>query len=164
MTLQTALATAIVAGDQVWIAQGSYTPHADDPAATFTIPAGVLVYGGFAGNEAALADRAGAATILSGDLMSDDIARPAATVDRTAYDATRDDNSYTVVTITGADVTLDRLTIEGGERGTTVGTSNHGAGLYTGAGTTGTTLTDCTFNNNNANDDGGGAYLMQQPP
>ena len=148
MTLEAALVAAIVAGDQVWIAQGTYKPHGTDRATTFTIPEGVGVYGGFAGNEAALADRAGTATILSGDLMSDD-----------SGTTNRDDNSYTVVTITGADVTLDGLTIEGGERGTTVGTSNHGAGLYTGAGTTGTTLTACTFNNNSADDNGGGAYF-----
>ena len=50
------------ADDQIWIAAGIYKPgtvlDADAPTnaereATFTIPAGVKLYGGFAGNEAA---------------------------------------------------------------------------------------------------------------
>ena len=166
MTLQAALGIAIVAGDQIWIAAGTYTPHADDRAATFTIPAGVLVYGGFDpvadASDTDASSRSGAATILSGDLLGDDIARPEATEDQTTYDASRDDNSYTVVTIGGANVTLNGLTIEGGERGTEVtnfGTRHHGAGLFAGVGTTGTTLTACTFNNNSADDNGGGAYF-----
>ena len=59
-TLQEALRVS-GADDQIWIAAGTYTPGpADDsdPAtdereATFTIPEGVKLYGGFAGNEAA---------------------------------------------------------------------------------------------------------------
>ena len=163
MTLQAALATFITAGDQIWIAGGIYKPHADDRTVSFTIPAGILVYGGFAGNEAALADRAGTATILSGDLSGNDIARPAAGADRTTYNATRTDNSYTVVTITGRNVTLDGLTITAGERGTDLDgagpeTFLGGAGLYAGAGTTGATLMGCAFTNNEA-ESGGGAYF-----
>ena len=61
MTLQAAL-TASGADDQIWIAAGTYTPgtvlDADAPTnaereATFTIPTGVKLYGGFAGDEAA---------------------------------------------------------------------------------------------------------------
>ena len=172
MNLEVALAASTTSGDQVWIAQGAYTPHADDRDATFTIPAGVLVYGGFAGTEAALADRTGGATILSGDLMGNDGTRPVrppATDDQTAYNAalvtynaTRDDNSRTVVTVGGANVTLNGLTIEGGERGTRDIDSpsrSHGAGLFAGVGTMGTTLTACTFNNNNSGYWGGGAYF-----
>ena len=175
MSLQAALAAANTPGDQVWIAAGTYRPGVaddgndatDERAATFTIQAGVLVYGGFAGTEAALADRAGGATILLGDLAGDDIARPVATASQTAYNNSRDDNSYTVVTIGGANVTLNGLTIEGGERGTEIrnslGTSHHGAGLYAGAGTTDITLMACTFNNNNSTDGGGGgAYFTER--
>ena len=84
--LQAALAASTTSGNQVWIAAGTYKPHADDRTATFTIPEGVLVYGGFAGNEAddfdpATTARMGAATILSGDLMSDDGTRPAPPAD-----------------------------------------------------------------------------------
>ena len=126
-------------------------------------PRGVLVYGGFSGNEAALANRAGGATILSGDLIGDDIARPA-TGDRTAYNASRDDNSNTVVTLAGANVTLDGLTITAGQGGTDFdgtgpSTDIVGAGLFAGAGITGTTLTDCIFTNNESGSHGGGAFF-----
>ena len=46
MTLHAAL-TASVWGDQVWIAAGTYKPDATDRTVTFSIPEGVLVYGGF---------------------------------------------------------------------------------------------------------------------
>ena len=59
-------------GDSLFVAAGTYKPTTGTSrAATFNIPAGVLVYGGFAGNEANLAARdlsAGNETILSGDL------------------------------------------------------------------------------------------------
>ena len=164
--LQAALEASNTAGDQVWIAAGTYNPHATDRTVTFSIPAGVLVYGGFAGNEATLANRAGGATILSGDLLGDDGTRPVrplATADQTVYnaaravyDATRDDNSNnTVVTITGANVTLDGLTITAGN----LQTYDSGGGLYAGSGTADATLTGCTFTNNEAGDIGGGAFF-----
>ena len=174
MNLQAALA-ASDSLDQVWIAAGTYKPHADDRSATFSVSEGVLVYGGFVGDEADNFDhknnpRMGAATILSGDLLNDDIARPAAGADQTAYNASRDDNSHTVVTIAGKNVTLDGLTIGGGQRGTLVvgegffGEDYFGAGLYAGAGTAGATLTGCTFTNNSVesgfgNSFGGGAFF-----
>ena len=164
MTLQAALAAATIAGDQVWIEAGTYKPHADDRTATFTVPAGVLVYGGFAGMETALADRAGGATILSGDLLGDDIARPARGASLGAYNAVRDDNSRTVVTVTGAGVTLDGLTITAGDGGTVVdlgfGIGGVGGGLYATAGTTGATLMGCTFTSNDARY-GGGAFFSE---
>lgn len=48
--LQSALALASW-GDSVWIANGTYYPSENDRAATFVIPAGVVVLGGFAGVE-----------------------------------------------------------------------------------------------------------------
>ena len=143
MTLQAALAVATV-GDQVWIAQGIYrpgvaddsNPDTDERAATFRIPEGVFVYGGFVGTDLAIDDdgfdpvagtdgRARGVdgaftneTILSGDLATDDGTQPAAGATQPvidAYAATRDDNSHTVVTIAGAGVRLNGLTITAGE-------------------------------------------------
>ena len=168
MMLQAALSASTTAGDQVWIAEGTYKPHADDRAATFSISTGVLVYGGFDGTEADDFDpannlRTGSETILSGDLLGDDIERPAAGSDQTAYDASRDDNSYTVVTISGADLTLDGLVISGGERGTEEdkfgNTKYYGAGLYGGSGAGGLTLQNVILRSNNAEHEGGGAYF-----
>ena len=183
MTLKAALMASTTAGDQIWITAGTYMPHEDDRTATFTIPEGVLVYGGFAGDEntftpddpltpanedTRLRNAEGVltnVTILSGDLMRDDGTRPVQPAEgedmtaynaaRAAYDATRDDNSYTVVTIAGENVTLDGLTITAGADG------NQGAGLYVGDGTAGITLTGCTFNNNSADNFGGGAYFRE---
>ena len=168
MTLKAALAASDPL-DQVWIASGTYQPDSIDQAATFTIPEGVLVYGGFVGDEADNFDpmttaRTGAATILSGDLLGDDTIRTA-----TGYAATRDDNSNTVVTIAGENVTLNGLTIQGGEGGTytDVGEGafrDFGAGLYSDFANT--TVVSCTFRANNAPNTGtseigigGGAYF-----
>lgn len=63
------------AGDRVWLAEGTYTPGIEevpgDPrSATFLFPADTRLYGGFAGNELTLADRAGLfdTTVLSGEV------------------------------------------------------------------------------------------------
>ena len=166
MTLQAALASDFVIGDQLWIAAGTYKPDSADRIATFTIPAGVRVYGGFAGTETAISERTGAATILSGDLLGDDTIRTAAN-----YDGTRDDNSYRVVYVSGANVVLDGLTITAGEIGSQINESvTGGAGLFTDVGTAGTVLRNCLFTNNNARVDstsgstsgsGGGAYFFE---
>ena len=148
MDLQAALMASTTAGDQVWIEAGTYKPHADDRTATFRIPGGVLVYGGFSGDEAALADRSGGATTLSGDLLGDDMSRPGEGEDGTAYIASRDDNSYSVVRIAGAGVTLDGLTITAGERGAEFDEAHAGAGLYAMQGATGSVVSNCNFTNN----------------
>lgn len=69
-SLSTALQNA-VSGDEIWVAQGVYTPHPTDINASFIFKNGVKLYGGFAGNETLLADRAdttGTTTFLSGSL------------------------------------------------------------------------------------------------
>ncbi len=64
---------AAQSGDSIWVAEGRYTPHnhATNPrASTFNIPGNVYLYGGFAGVETSLAQRAGAfeRTLLDGDV------------------------------------------------------------------------------------------------
>ena len=51
-------------GDRIWLAEGHYVPDIErtpgDPrSVTFFVPAGVRIYGGFAGNEGTFAARAG---------------------------------------------------------------------------------------------------------
>ena len=68
--LQIALQAA-QAGDEVWVAQGTYYPTTTtDRAVSFEPKSGVMLYGGFAGNETTLDQRDWAVqvTILSGDI------------------------------------------------------------------------------------------------
>ncbi len=79
--LQKALSLA-EAGDQIWVATGTYKPdydvntgqHTGDREATFQLISGVETYGGFDGMESSLEERAGLfdQTILSGDVLGDD--------------------------------------------------------------------------------------------
>ncbi len=96
----------------IWVAAGTYKPHASDRRGTFNIPTNVKLYGGFAGNETDLSERDIQAntTTLSGDLQGNDNAVI------TDIEATRQDNSYHVVTIRGnaQNVVLDGFTITGG--------------------------------------------------
>ena len=145
-TLQAALTAAVVPGDQVWIAASEYVPHVDDRAATFSIPAGVEVYGGFnPATDNAIDSRTGGATILSGDLGDND------------GGGNYDDNSYTVVTVGGDDVTLDGLTIQAGEGGSDFSFQSTdfltidvlvGAGLLSDFDNT--SVVDCDFQSNRA--------------
>ncbi|MDF9831495.1 choice-of-anchor Q domain-containing protein [Parabacteroides sp. PF5-6] len=89
---------------EIWVAQGTYYPKykvgidTDDRDRAFVIPAGVEVYGGFAGGEENLSDRGWATnpTILSGEIGENGI----------------DDNCFRVVYLTGG--TLDGFHITGG--------------------------------------------------
>lgn len=80
--------SAAVAGDEIWVAAGSYREH-------FSIPAGVWLYGGFAGTETSLSQRdiRANASIITGD------------------------SEYTVVRMTGTDLPsgLDGFTLTGAQ-------------------------------------------------
>lgn len=77
--LQDGLARAR-AGDQIWVGEGAYRPDQGqdqtpgDRAATFRQSAAIELYGGFAGDEQTLEQRAGLFddTVLSGDLAEND--------------------------------------------------------------------------------------------
>ncbi|MFN8465856.1 MAG: hypothetical protein U0X20_09910 [Caldilineaceae bacterium] len=73
--LQSALKQAGVGeGTEVWVAQGVYTPGITYTA-TFSIPAGVAIYGGFAATETERTQRDWVAnvTVLSGDIDHNDV-------------------------------------------------------------------------------------------
>ncbi|HEX8683017.1 MAG TPA: LamG-like jellyroll fold domain-containing protein, partial [Ardenticatenaceae bacterium] len=77
---------------EIWVAGGSYYPDEGrgqsdgSSSSTFTLPAGVKVYGGFAGNETSLSERDWTAnpTILSGDIAQDDLTEATGVVGDTA--------------------------------------------------------------------------------
>ena len=168
-TLQDALAIA-VAGDQIWVASGTYTPgEPGDRTATFGLISGVEIYGGFVGTEVNRNERNPAInlTILSGDLNGNDI--EVLEPSELTNEPTRSDNSYHVVTGSDADETavLDGFVITGGNAN---GSGNyHGGGMINvsragGSVSANPTLANCTFHRNSAGRRGGGIYSETGTP
>lgn len=100
MSLQSALTipTGSTCNDmiEVWVAKGTYKPHANDVNTAFSIPSAYRLYGGFAGTEVSLNQRNSSllfttnSTKLSGDLSGND----------TPDFGNRSDNSKQVVRMT----------------------------------------------------------------
>jgi predicted outer membrane repeat protein len=135
-SLQSALGSA-GQGDEIWVAAGTYLPHATDAAVSFNMIEGVDLYGGFTGFEFAREARDWSTneTILSGDIG-------------TTGDAS--DNSYHVVV--GASARLDGFTvIAGNARGTSP--DNFGGGMYNED--VAPVVANCWFKQNHAINDGG---------
>ncbi|MDJ0502017.1 MAG: cadherin domain-containing protein, partial [Nostocales cyanobacterium LE14-WE4] len=147
-SLQSAI-TAAPAGDEIWVAAGTYKPTTGtDRTASFTLKNNVAIYGGFAGTETALNQRniASNATILSGEIGASGIA----------------DNAYHVVSATGTISTplgnssiLDGFTITGGNANGTTGNQDDGGGMYVSGASP--TLRNITFRDNNGTN-GGALY------
>ncbi len=147
--------TAADAQDEVWIAEGTYTPHASDRDISFEMKENVNIYGGFEGTENALGDRTPSLTdfitVLSGDLSNND--------NYTTPGTTLDENSYHV--IEGANnAILDGVTIQGGKADASSANAT-GGGMYNFA--TAPTLNNITFSNNSA-EFGGGMYNISSNP
>ena len=105
--------------DEIWVAEGAYTPAAPggNIYATFALPDGVALYGGFAGTETRREQRDWMAhpTVLSGDLNGDD----------GPEFANRVDNSRTIITGDGLGAAnLDGFIVHDG-----YATTSPGAGL-----------------------------------
>ena len=149
--LQDGLAAAD-AGDEVWVAEGSYTPapRDGDREATFQLISGVGLYGGFAGDETNRDQRDWETneTILTGDLNGDD------GPDYTQYD----ENSYHVVTGSGTNLSavLDGFTISAGNADGP-GSNANGAGIHIEAGSP--TVGNCLLLANRADSLGGAIYI-----
>lgn len=142
--------SASEAGDQIWVARGTYRPSdVGDRGASFHLAPGVSLYGGFLGVEASLAERAGlfSETVLSGDLNDDDGADL----------GTKSDNSYHVVrSSTAALARLDGFTVRGGfARDAALPADRDGGGLWIEDGVL--LVANCFFEDNLANN-GGAVY------
>jgi len=146
--LQSALAIANE-GDQVFVAEGTYTPtNSADRDISFVIPSGVGVFGGFSGTETELSQRNlnENITILSGNIGNN----------------TAGDNSHHVVDIsnTSDSTFLNGFTITGGraDQANNGGTNREdGAGIF--GNNANALLSNLVITNNSALDDGGGLFL-----
>lgn len=80
---------------EIWVAQGTYTPDegSGDRSAHFAITRNLQLYGGFAGNEASLAERASTDPTLT--ILSGEIGDP----------GSRDDNSYRLLLLDTENIT-----------------------------------------------------------
>ncbi|MEM8954445.1 MAG: right-handed parallel beta-helix repeat-containing protein [Verrucomicrobiota bacterium] len=151
---------AAAAGNEIWVAEGIYRPDEGDSVplgnqgATYTLPAGVKIYGGFptGGGDGSFTARDVAMydSILSGDLLEDDDS-----VGRT-------DNSYRIVTASNADAAsrLDGFTIKAGNAFGT-GSFVRGAALFNFGGSP--TVANCSFEDNAASSVGGAIYTGNAP-
>ncbi|WP_157262155.1 choice-of-anchor Q domain-containing protein [Pedobacter sp. PACM 27299] len=122
--LQLAITQAI-AGDQIWVAKGSYSPGLL-ATSTFNLKEGVKIYGGFAGTEVSLENR------KISELH---------TSHKTILDGSQGVASYHVVsnTIAVSNATLlDGFTISGGKtlmsNSSSLGVNNYGAGIFNSLG------------------------------
>jgi len=145
-------------GDEVWVAGGTYRPDVGggqtpgDRAASFDVPDGVILRGGYGGYWALSPNARDIVlhpTILSGDLAGDDLWGI----------LNRDDNSYHVMTSTG-DAVLDGLTIMDGQANGAY-PHHYGGGLYIEGGRP--KLLHCTFRSNTGFDGGAVAALGAEP-
>lgn len=130
--LQDALSVAQTM-DEIWVGTGTYRPDVGasialgDREASFVIPAGVALYGGFSGVETSRDQRDWEMneTILSGDLLDNDV------VGADPFGFEKSDNSLNIVYI-GVPTTepapnLDGFSISGGNA--TINGSDQGSGL-----------------------------------
>ena len=156
-TLQDALAVA-GSGDEIWIADGTYTPDdgagqtPGDREASFHVSDGITIRGGFAGYGASnpdARDLEGHPTVLSGDLNGDDLWSI----------LNRDDNSYHVVTTDGAPI-LDGLTVAYGQADGSY-PNYYGGGVYIETGAP--AFLHCTISGNTGVYGGGVAVLDAAP-
>lgn len=162
--LQSALASA-KSGDEIWVAEGTYTPAPPGDAVTsFELREGVTLYGGFAGNEFSPTQRDWNAhpTILSGDVGRDDVyGSPTWYI---GWNITTPNSGHVVVgSGVGPSAILDGFTIAAGHTGP-AGTPAgdplmYGSGLYIVAGSP--SVRNCTFLRNVAAFAAGGAIYSQ---
>ncbi|HIN83350.1 MAG TPA: hypothetical protein EYM90_00450 [Phycisphaerales bacterium] len=141
--------------DQIWIAEGTYTPtdtdnQKDPREASFRIHSSLEIYGGFQGNETSISQRDPYLyrVILSGDLYGDDDF------------GGMNENAYHVIQIDGnvaAEPILDSLFIVSGNADD-AGANKYGAGIIVINSSVSSGLSakisECTFISNNAENGG----------
>lgn len=151
--LQDALIAA-APGDELWVASGIYSPDKGagkvwgSQSASFVLDKDLSLFGGFAGDEATLLERAGLfeQTFLSGDLLGDDGPGFMNTAD----------NSFHVVRSQNATIELDGFVVTGGVATAGGAWPEHDGGGVLGASGS-MSIRNCVFRANMAAY-GGGVY------
>ena len=169
--------------DQIWVAEGTYLPDPSTPNNSFNLATGQSLYGGFDGTESSLDQRDPVAhpTILSGDLMGDDILDD--------LDSNRVDNSLHVLIILpiAGEAIVDGFTIQNGHTAAadpdldrrgggilclgptiirnchfTQNYGNSGGGVAAiGPGGSGVVVEDCTFDGNLSDNQCAGVFFRE---
>ncbi|MEK6644402.1 MAG: hypothetical protein AABZ08_10880 [Planctomycetota bacterium] len=139
---------------QIWVADGSYTPDfgtghtPGNKSSSFILRNGLLILGGFAGNEtfASQRDPASNVTILTGDLSGND----------GPNFANYSDNSFSIVNADNTDssAVLDGFTIRGGN-------NSFGGGLFADSGNP--VIIQCVFKENLGFFGGGACFAAGSP-
>ncbi|MFT5051802.1 MAG: hypothetical protein ACI8QZ_003226 [Chlamydiales bacterium] len=147
--LQLAL-TASVAGDQIFVAEGTYLPAVSGRGVSFNFRTGVELYGSFLGTEAAPGERppfGTAPSVLQGDLLGDD------------GSGMMLENSYHLLRGGGVDqsAVLDGFTVTGGNANGT-GNNDSGGGILCVNGAS-PTVRNCHFISNRCTFGGGAGYI-----
>jgi hypothetical protein len=153
--LQAALATS-VAGDEIWVANGTYRPTSSGARNVYFVPKnGVALYGGFAGGESSLAQRDWVANVavLSGDLAGND------------GSGIYTDNSYHVINAnsTNATAVVDGFRVTGGNANGAGANQDRGGGILC-LGAAQTTVRNCNFIANRCTFGGGAGYINSSAP
>ena len=143
---------------EIWVAEGIYTPSSEGLDntcdATFSLPSGVAIYGGFptGGGEWEDRDPKQFETILNGDLAGDDT------------EVRVNDNCYHVATAFACDEStiLNGFVITGGNANGEILRYARGGALLVIDGAL--LVRSCVFSNNYAKVDGGAIYLVDSDP
>ncbi len=153
--LQAALAAA-VAGDEIYVAEGTYLPTSTGSrTVSFRLKSGVEVYGSFLGGESSPAERpafGSAPSILSGDLSGNDGANQLT------------DNSFHVVhgASTNSTAVLDGFEVRGGNSNSNGG-NDRGGGIICQSSSS-PTIRNCFFIGNRCTFGGGAGYINGSAP
>ena len=148
--------TAAIAGDQIWVKQGTYLPtNTLTRSIHFNLKTGVELYGGFAGGETLLAQRNFGlnTTILSADLAGND------------GSAIVTDNSFHVINGNGAaaSAVVDGFLITGGNANGASTNQDRGGGLLLVTGSN-ATIRNCIVSTNRCTFGGGAGYINGAAP
>ncbi len=167
-------ALAVVAGGaEIWVADGVYYPDVggekadNDRSASFVVPSGVAIYGGFSGKEKALEERNWVTnlTILSGDIDQNDKNYSGGIVINTKDIAGA--NSLHVIYLDGtvnpitSTTLIDGFIVTAGQANGVEPSEGSGGGLYChgfAQGECSPALTNVLFRGNMAEGNGGGMY------